>query len=856
MPDEPDRVRTRRRRVQNRRQFAGADRICEALLVTVVIGSVLAIGTVHIPVLLAVSALALVGGTLGALAGRQLPIPAIVLGALGLFSVFQALPLPAAWVLRVSPISAQVWLRCLTPFGEEAPTRFPISLDAGASVAEALKWLTYAAVYVMAARVRSRRGSAWLAALLFTSAALVALITLLHGAADVHELYGLYRPNFKVERWNLGPLLNSNNFAGYANLGIFAGAGLLLGGRTLLPRVPSLVGLGVLVSALLLSGSRGGILSALVCGGVVVVWLATVQGVRPSVRRLLAGAAPLLLGLAGAIVLGTAKNWDSVASVDVRRKVAVWRWSVPMIREHAWLGVGRGAFETAFPPYRQALDYDWTAVFSHAENFIVQWLAEWGIPIGLCALLAVVGYILHEWYGAKGDRLRFLLLTGLAALFLQNLVDLGLEIPSVAIAAIVALAAGERASEPAPSGQSWGPSVVAASVPFFAVWMAAVLWSRRPVELERREFSRSYRDLAVEDLDERDAFRGQLRAAMLRHPGESFFPLLGSIIAYRARDAKPLPWIARALELGPTNGRVHFVLALFLGAHKATAQAMLHLRLAAQYDRTLSAAAGVRAAEWAPTLEVLLEAIPNDATGDDMLATACTKVRRVELKIGCFRQAAARNADDLTVRGQFADSLLVALRSRQWPCNGALAEGCAQEVDHTARAMAKLDGKSWRPGYLMAKLLLLRGDTKTAATLLARVCPSDENGKECAREAVSAAIASGSDEAILAASDRYAARTCEDGASCAAALDWLGRTLEGGGKVAFAINYYSKAAETEGTAARWLQVADRATQANLLGVARAALERADHSPDANANSKAHSELLMRRIARDLAAGSF
>jgi hypothetical protein len=235
---------------------------------------------------------------------------------------------------------------------------------------------------------------------------------------------------------------------------------------------------------------------------------------------------------------------------------------------------------------------------------------------------------------------------------------------------------------------------------------------------------------------------------------------------------------------------------------------------------------------------------------------SCGKARRIELRIGCFRQAAARATDDLAVRGQLADSLLLALRSRQWPCNGALADDCVQEVDRAARSMAKIDPKSWRPGYLIARLFLLRGDAKTAATLLAKICPPEAEGRECAREAVSTAVASGSDEAILAASERYAARTCETSADCATALDWLGSTLEGGGKLAFAINYYTKAAEAESTAARWLRVADRAAQASLFGVARAALERADHSPDANANSKAHSDQLTRRIARGVAAGTF
>ena len=615
---KPRSAHRRRPRPQRRRKVNSWDSICEGLLVTVVVGSALAIGTVHIPVLLAVSALALVGATLEALTLRRLPWPAAVLAALGLFSAAQAIPLPAAWVSRLSPASADVWLRCLVPFGEPALNRFPLSLDAGASIAEALKWVTYASVYIMATRMRARRGSAWLALLLFGSAALVTLITLLHGVADVAVLYGVYHPSFAVGRWSVGPLLNSNNLAGYAILGLFSGGGLLLSDRSPVPRLPLTIGLGVITVALCLSGSRAAVLSVLVAGTVTLAWLARGQGSRLSLRGLVLGVAPFVIGIAIAIGLGTAKDASQLASLDMRRKASVWLWSLPMIREHALFGVGRGAFETAFPRYREALDYDWSIVVTHAENFVVQWIAEWGVPVGLCAVVVIVGYVLREWYGSRSDRLRFMVMTGLVALLVQNLADLGLEVPALAIAAVLALAAGER-PRTAPLGESAKPLrrlVFAASAPAIALWVAAIAWSRFPVELERREMSVGYRELAIKSASERARFRSQLRQAVLRHPGESFFPLLGSLVAMRERDGNALPWIERSLELGPRNGPVHLALADLLHAHGATTQAMLHLRLAAQYDRTLAGAVGVRAPRWAPSVDLLMQAIPDGPRGE------------------------------------------------------------------------------------------------------------------------------------------------------------------------------------------------------------------------------------------------
>ncbi|HKO49586.1 MAG TPA: O-antigen ligase family protein, partial [Polyangiaceae bacterium] len=593
-------------------------------------GSALAIGTVHMPALFVVSALALLGASLEMLSTRRVPWPAAVLAGLGLYSALQAIPLPA-WLANRA--SAEIWSHCLGPFGEPALVRFPASLDAGASLAEALKWVTYACVYILATRMRARRGSTWLALLLFGSATLVALITLAHGVADLRVLYGVYEPHFGVGRWNVGPLLNSNNLAGYAILGLASGGGLVLSGRSPLPHSVLSVGLAVIVTALALSGSRGAVLSVLISGAVTLVWLAKGQRIRFWLRTAALGMIPLAIGIAIAVSLGTAKEANQFGLVDVQRKVSVWLWSLPMIREHALFGVGRGAFETAFPPYRQALDYDWAIVVTHAENFVVHWVAEWGIPVGLSAVVVIVGYLLREWFRSTGNRLHFMLMTGLLALFVQNLADLGLEIPALAIAAIVALAGGERLkadTRPARESENGlGWLVLAASAPAFALWAAALVWSRFPVDIERRAMSVAYRELAVKNPDKRARFHAQLRDAVLRHPGEPFFPLLGGLLAMRTRDSDPLPWLARSLALAPTNGPVNLMLAELLHTHGATTQAMLHLRRAAQYDRTLTGAVGARAARWAPSVDLLMQAMPEGRYRADMFLDACSREQQI-----------------------------------------------------------------------------------------------------------------------------------------------------------------------------------------------------------------------------------
>jgi hypothetical protein len=841
----------RRQRERLRPQNKLAATACEVLLVATVLGSVLAIGTVHPQVLLAISALAILGGGLAMLEFRRPPTPAIVLAALGLFSLVQAISLPASVAHRLSPGTAQIWLHCLDPFHEPAPARFPVSLDAGASVAEGLKWFSYAAVYVLTARVRMQRSSAWLAALLFISAAIVSLLTLWHGAINEHSLYGFYKPHFAVGRWNVGPLLNSNNFAGYANLGLFAGLGLLLSRSTNLPRLPVGVGLGMIACALLLSNSRAGILSAVAGSIVVVIWLARRRAVGPALSLIAKVTAPVLLALVLVFLSSTSKERAAFSLSDIERKVSVWRWSLTMIADHPWLGVGRGAYETAFPRYRLGLSTDWTALSAYAENFVIQWLAEWGVLVGSLAVFALVGYVAKEWFESRGERLRFLLLSGVLVLLLQNFADLGLEIPSLMIAVVVAVAAGEkplRKAKPTERSSRLIGAVGAVTV-MTIVWLTAAAWSRWPADEERLRATHIYRALHDRSEAERLAFRIDLRSAMQRHPGDPHFPLLGALLAARARDESPLPWLSRALELGPTDGRVHLVLAELLGRHRAVVQAMLHLRLAMEYDGTLVGDAAVRVARWAPTLEVLKQAIPTGTKRTSALTAVCEAVTRTELRISCFDYAISQDPLSPRLQSSLAESFLLALRKQVAPCAGEQAQACFSAVNAAARRLSKLEPQDWHASYLSAKNLAAQGDFNGAAMILGKICPPAEDGQECARESLNAAIAGGSDPVILSAADAYAARGCSGTSTCAASLDWLGATLDAAGKGAFAVTYFSKAAEMESTVERWLHVADRAAKLQLPGIARTALNRADRSPDATVLTRATTMRLRTEVDR-------
>jgi hypothetical protein len=142
--------RRQRRRGTEGDAFGGSVRTSSmllGLLAIVVVGSVLAAGTVHVEVLLAVAPFALATGVLLLYRERELsvPRPAWVLFGLAAYCVLQAIPLPLPITRLLNPAGAAIWIETLTTLGE-SPRVVSLSLDPGASLVEALKWLCYGSV--------------------------------------------------------------------------------------------------------------------------------------------------------------------------------------------------------------------------------------------------------------------------------------------------------------------------------------------------------------------------------------------------------------------------------------------------------------------------------------------------------------------------------------------------------------------------------------------------------------------------------------------------------------------------------------------------------------------------------------
>jgi len=869
----PDDAGARRRSRRSRRSSAArqeqtaaiAEIAATILFAASVIGSVLAIGTVHTTTLLVVAAAVFGAAALLAYARSAdtsssgqltLSVPVITFGALAAYTLLQAMPLPIGVLRVIAPANADVWERALLPFGEPPRSWASLSLDPGASAIEALKWAVYGVVFATAAAISARRGAAFGIAIVFGSAALAALTTVGHGLASMTKVFGLYQPEIVLSPWHVGPLINPNNLAGYLNLGALAGLGLMLMHRPILPAW--LVGLGVMliVGVDITSASRAGVLT-LPLG---VLALALIARLRGGSSDRAQRASPWLLGLAvggGALMalLGaTRETWTELYQKDLS-KIGMIVWARPLLGDHPWFGVGRGAFESVFPFYRTSPG---NLVYTHAENFPAQWASEWGIPVTIAAIAAFAWSCSPGRLGALRSAAAAGGWVSVVVLLAQNMFDLALEVPAVCIAAAVVLGSmwgdGNRrrlpreakAKAPAPARWRWIVGGLAASG---ALLIALAGQSRRTdVSAERSAIRASFERRNLRFPEEARALRGELRAAMLRHPAEPYFPLIGALAAVRARDQNPMPWLQHTLERGQVNGKAHLLLAEVLHARGAKKQAFFEVRLAVENDHGLSGSAGIVIARWSKKYDEILTSVPEGKAGVRMLDEIAARFEAPEdweIRALLDREVIARDPGEVSARVREVEvrlQILGAPPSAPHPAAGLCPdrEACRREVLDQATAIASIQPLISTAALIRSRLLLADGKPEEAARLLEAECEKVTDRLLCLQARVRAASQIKDPERLNAAAKELIAYACATPSTCAEMATWIGDLRTGRGEMNLALGMYERAARVDPTEARWLRLAESATRVGAHAVAAEALEKV-------AQRKGHDPELKKRI---------
>jgi len=236
-----------------------------------------------------------------------------------------------------------------------------------------------------------------------------------------------------------GPYVNRNHFAGFAELVIPISLVPLVLGKVRRERwfLVSLFAV-VPIGALVLSASRGGIISFFVELGVLLLWMIFRRTLG---KHLLTGGAVLFLAFLMVSWLGVqqlVERFSSMQSLEVtvgkRASMRADTWRIFLDRP--WLGTGLGTIQIVFPAYETFYD---GKIVNHAHNDYLEALAETGIAGGLCFLwfLGILFFDslrrLSQPVGAFASTVQLAGLIACLGFLTHSLVDFNLHIPSNAL---------------------------------------------------------------------------------------------------------------------------------------------------------------------------------------------------------------------------------------------------------------------------------------------------------------------------------------------------------------------------------------------------------------------------------------
>jgi tetratricopeptide (TPR) repeat protein len=803
-----------------------------------------ALGGAHVGVVLALGPLFIAAAWL-TLGRSDAPTSIVVFRAallLALYCLVQAMPLPASWVAALNPHAGDVWRRALHPLGESVRWA-ALSLDPGATVLESYKLFLYAVAALCAATTTARYGAHASGLLLFGSAVFVATLTLAHGVVDARSVFGIYEPRFGVSRWRIGPLLNTNNLAGYLNLGLLCGLGLLMSSRFRPYRLPISAGVALVVGCGALSGSRAGVLSMF--AGVAVFLLLPRRCAAP--RQGHSGPAVALVGLALAIgggmllaLIGAQEtNWRELFQREVG-KLHMIRRSLAMVPDFPIFGIGRGAFESVSPAYAVASDHH---VAAQPENLLAQWSIEWGVPATV--VLVVLGLRGLARQNVRASSVRNGLCAGLAALLAQNLLDMGLEVPALGLAAAWTIGAlSHQGPDPraslargARAGRLWTPTIVGAGS---VLWCLTLLYGSTPLSDEKSSVREVVASSAARSQMGFEAALHALRGAMLRHPAEPYFPRLGGWLALRA-GGDPLPWVTRALERDLNGGRTRMLAAQALQKRGATEQALGLLRSAAELEPALASAAGRLAGSWTQDCERIELAAPRGTIGAEVLVNAARELEPSnQERARCLDAAVARDP-----------SFAPARRQRLRDVSDSLSRGrCTEPGACAARGLADADVlERLAPGSAdpaISRAILLAAEPAVALDQLEARCGNllAWERARCFAEVVRLA---GRQPEVSARRLRSAAlatlEACEDGSdACSRLLTEIAGLTAAHGGWDLALRIYERAVATFPTAEALLGLAASASELGQFGRAQRVLEQVTQLG-------VHDEAMLERVRR-------
>jgi len=368
--------------------------------------------------------------------------------------VGQLIPLPSALVNTLSPHTYQLYTEWASYTGATIPNWLPVTIYAHATEGELYKFLAYAALFVVI--INTMRSQPQQKRIIYT----IITVGLLEALYSFAQFSGYHLPYLKPDQANWlasGTFLNRNHLAGYLEMVIPLTCGVLFlclgkSGPFPLKRLMALFDeqylkallilflIGVMICALLLSGSRGGMLSFAAS----MIFLCLLAFMRRGLRKWALVVMIFLLLTLGVALLSSPeraiKRLDALTKPDTEQSFTyrkdVWQNSLLIWRDFPIFGSGLGSFAHIFRRYQGFVS---DLFFAYAESDYVQLVVETGI----------VGTLLMFWLGIlffyrtivawKQRRSRWTMTmaaAGLSAVFslcIHSGVDFNLHVPSNAV---------------------------------------------------------------------------------------------------------------------------------------------------------------------------------------------------------------------------------------------------------------------------------------------------------------------------------------------------------------------------------------------------------------------------------------
>jgi tetratricopeptide (TPR) repeat protein/O-antigen ligase len=352
-----------------------------------------------------------------------------------LFIIFQLLPLPLSFIRLISPNTDNLYKFTLANFPESLNHGMSLSIYRYATVMETVKWLSFVLIFlVVLNNLRGKKRINRIINVMIVTGFLVACFGVIQKFTWNGKIFWVK----ELARGGspFGPYINYNHFAGYMEMLIPLSLGMLFTDIRREKKILFGFMALIMISALFISLSRGGILGFL--GSI--FFMSFMLTIMKTTKKALWVSGIILLAIIIALLwLNLHPTLDKFLAMgriedlkaDVR--ISTWQGTWQMIRDFPIIGIGFGAFQYLFPKYQMA---ETKLLFQYTHNDYLQLWSE----MGLIGLLITLGFFIfyfrwifktlfkrHDPY-VKGIAVGGL--TSIVAILIHSFTDFNLHIPA------------------------------------------------------------------------------------------------------------------------------------------------------------------------------------------------------------------------------------------------------------------------------------------------------------------------------------------------------------------------------------------------------------------------------------------